>query len=42
MLPDQSQGFCQAIENAEALVYVFSGEFKYVWEDDVGKGLEFV
>jgi salicylate hydroxylase len=40
MLPDQSQGFCMAIEDAGALGYIFSEEFRSVWENDVGKGLE--
>ena len=40
MLPDQSQGFCQAIEDAGALGYIFSGEFKDIWQGDIGKGLE--
>ena len=29
-----------AVEDAGALGYVFSEEFRRVWEDDVGKGLE--
>lgn len=40
MLPDQSQGFCQAMENSGALGFIFSGEFKDIWDGDVGKGLE--
>lgn len=40
MLPDQSQGFCQAIEDAGALGHIFSSEFADVWENDVSKGLE--
>ncbi|KAH8672595.1 salicylate hydroxylase [Tricladium varicosporioides] len=40
MLPDQSQGFCMALEDAGALGYIFSEEFRGIWENDVGKGLE--
>lgn len=40
MLPDQSQGFCMAIEDAGALGYIFSDEFASIWQNDVGKGLE--
>jgi hypothetical protein len=40
MLPDQSQGFFMAIEDAGALGYIFSEEFRSVWENNVGKGLD--
>lgn len=40
MLPDQSQGFCMALEDAGALGYIFSEEFRNIWEHDVAKGLE--
>jgi salicylate hydroxylase len=40
MLPDQSQGFYMAIEDAGALGHIFSAEFQHIWEKDVGKGLE--
>jgi salicylate hydroxylase len=40
MLPDQSQGFCMALEDAGALGYIFSDEFIDLWKDDVRKGLE--
>jgi salicylate hydroxylase len=40
MLPDQSQGFCMALEDAGALGYIFSEEFKDIWESDVRKGLD--
>ena len=39
MLPDQSQGFCMAIEDAGALGHIFSDEFRSIWEKDVGRGL---
>ena len=40
MLPDQSQGFCRAIEDAGALGYIFSEEFSSIWDRDVSKGLD--
>jgi len=40
MLPDQSQGFCMALEDAGALGFIFSEEFRDVWGEDVSKGLE--
>ncbi|RDW77447.1 salicylate hydroxylase-2 [Coleophoma cylindrospora] len=40
MLPDQSQGYCMALEDAGALGYIFSEEFQEIWRDDVSKGLK--
>jgi len=38
MMPDQSQGACQAIEDAAALGLIFSKAYSVT--DDVRKGLE--
>lgn len=39
-LPDQSQGYCMALEDAGALGYIFSQEFEHIWYEDVNKGLK--
>ncbi|KAL3418232.1 salicylate hydroxylase [Phlyctema vagabunda] len=40
MLPDQSQGFCMALEDAGALGYILSREFEHVWKEDLNKELK--
>lgn len=39
-LPDQSQGYCMALEDAGALGFIFSKEFEHIWSEDVNKGLK--
>jgi salicylate hydroxylase len=40
MMPDQNQGFCQAVEDAGALGYIFSQEYSDIIGNNTRLGLE--